>query len=275
MRKRLKQTPVLRYVAAIIFVGCLYGLIFQLPAYLERRKNYPQERIAALRAAIVENTVLLSSLASVDGSSAAATETVASLQSELSKTNDDLQGLLKQPLKGLADETVGQVAKLLEQQEKLLKDYVSRYEALKKPLSYDLSDDLGALDITAESEEIARRAKISSQKLKEIGALSSIPLTTPSTDSSFELNNGILPLTPEIRTSFNTSADCLSRIESESLAKLPNVRASIETCDAQYSLTKRLCLALVSDVFDSETARNLNAGYAEILKNIDSLATDG
>ena len=219
-----------------------------------------------MRAAIAEDIVRLSSLRTVDASSTTATESISSLRSDLDVSRGTLNAFIEKPPKGMDGSIVLKLRSLLEQQDKLLRDFESRYKALEKPLTYDPSEDLS---LPNKTEEIASRARTASMNLSKIAANPNIRLQSATADRSFSLNNGMLILNQPSIASLDSVAACLDQIATTASGRSDQLSELIKGCDRDYMETRRQLYILVLNGFSGQDGDNLINGYRELLAMLD------
>lgn len=141
-----KKPLVYRSILLLTISGALYGFLILLPQYIRDSRSDAQNLPVRVSFAAGEVQSLRSQISLIDYSSASASINVATLVDRLGHTRDDISQL-QGDLEGIPPEKREKLHAKLSDVSIALSDVLERYEKLNKILLYDLSSDLGAVNI--------------------------------------------------------------------------------------------------------------------------------
>jgi hypothetical protein len=260
MRKgRIRKVFWLRQFISFMVIVSLYVLLFVLPQIKAEKKDEPRRQLAAFRAALEENRLLLNSFSGLDTKSVGAAEALETLSARLTDSRSRLIELSDQRTPELNQESFQKIKDYLGLEKQLIDQYQARFIALAKIVLYNPAEDLK----TADPAEMLARANDTAQALKNFANKSDYTVTVGNIDYTFQLPT-------ETQGRIKASADCFH--EYAILLGADSVEAAQKKlgCISEYSETRGSTVAAITSVFNSELAERINQSITDLITALDS-----
>ncbi len=253
-------------IVLVLVVGGYMVTVF-IPRQREyARQQLPKKALIQFRNTVNQNYIAYTALASQSGADNTASLLLSTAQQNLTEANKALTAALSHAPKEVDKPVIAELKQLAAQQSDILKEYIGRYNALLKPLSY-----LPESDLTLSKSTGVSRARAAQSALSQLAAAASLQLKNNDTSVNQQLapqGSGSFTLPEDTRQALADSAKCYGEFADQLQRGKAAAKGTLRSCNKAYATTRSKVAQAISAPLRTDEGNQLKDSFLAILEKL-------